>query len=108
MINRKKFISNNEETGVRLYWHREAMVYFGATGRGIEQFIPGLEVYYDDYMTVLEDVVIQTAFDFTEYQIFPTCPGQVEKVLKLLEGTSLMTPSIQVSLTFFKAAYKIP
>jgi hypothetical protein len=105
MINRKKSICNNEETGVRLYWHREAMVYFGATGRGIEHFIPGLESYYEDHMTVLEDVVIQTAFDFTEYQIFPTCPSTVEGILKLLESTSLVTPTLRVSLPFFKAAY---
>lgn len=105
MINRKRLICNYDETDVKLYWHREAMTYFGATGRGIDQFIPGLELYYDDHMMVLEDVVIQTAFDFTNYQIFPTCPGQIEKILKLLEPTSLVTPTLQVSLPFVKAAY---
>lgn len=105
MINRKRLICNNDEAGVKLYWHREAMVYFGATGRGLEAFIPGLEPYYDDHMTVLEDVVIQTAFDFTDYHIFPICPSTVEKILKLLESTNLLTPTLQVTLPFFKAAY---
>lgn len=105
MINRKRLICNNDEAGVKLYWHREAMVYFGATGRELEAFIPGLEPYYDDHMMVLEDVVVKTAFDFTEYSIFPICPSNVEKLLELLGTTNLVTPTLQVTLPFFKAAY---
>ena len=109
MINRKHAVINDPQTGMKLFIHPGTLLIFAAKGEDLECYIPGgLLPYYEQHLVVLMDVVIETAYNFNQFTIHPTCPAQVGKLMDMINtGTSLAAPSIKVSREFFNAAYGI-
>lgn len=109
MIDRKKAVYNTGENATVLYRHKPSRVYFSADGRGLDAFIPDLERLAEgSHLMVLADVTVKTSFDFTEYTLKPVFAEDVEGLIGLVNGVKqLCTPSIEISLDVFKAAFKL-